>query len=70
MVRGENSRRRKDALAKCEETVEHLKLENAELRKAAQAFGELAERLTNNRRLDAQGQEAPSRKAGRRNSND
>ena len=64
MVKGENSRRRKDALAKCQETVEQLKLENAELRKAAQAFGELAERLNNNRRLDGQGQETPSRKAG------
>ena len=68
MVKGENSRRRKDALAKCEETVEQLKQENAELRKAAQAFGELAERLNNNRRLDSQGPDTPSRRAGRKNS--
>ena len=54
MVKGDNSRRRKDALAKCEETVEELRQENAELRKAAQAFGELAERLNKNRRPDAQ----------------
>ena len=61
MVKGELSRRRKDALAKCEETVEELKEENAELRKASLAFGELAERLNKNRRPDAQGLEPPSR---------
>ena len=61
VVKGDTSRRRKDALAKCEETVEHLKQENAELRKAALTFGELAERLNKNRRGDAQGLEPPSR---------
>ena len=68
MVKADTSRRRKEALAKCEEIVEQLKQENAELRKAAQAFGELAERLNNIRRLDAQ-QETPSRRTGRKNSN-
>ena len=61
MVKGDLSRRRKDALAKCEETVEQLKEENAELRKAALAFGELAERLNKNRRPDTPGLEPPSR---------
>ena len=55
MVKGDNSRRRKNALAQCEETVEQLKQENAELRKAALTFGELAERLNKNRRPDTQG---------------
>jgi hypothetical protein len=34
-----------NALADCEEKVEHLREENAELRKSAQTFGDLAERL-------------------------
>jgi hypothetical protein len=33
------------ALTKCEEEVEELKEENAQLRNAAETFGELAERL-------------------------
>jgi hypothetical protein len=33
------------SLAKCEEAVEQLKEENAQLRESAQAFGDLAERL-------------------------
>jgi hypothetical protein len=37
-----------DALAQCEEKVEHLQEENAVLRNAAQTFGELAERLSKN----------------------
>jgi hypothetical protein len=40
-----------DALAECEEKVEHLQEENAELRKSAQTFGDLAERLNAKRRL-------------------
>jgi predicted RNase H-like nuclease (RuvC/YqgF family) len=40
-----------DALAECEETVEHLKEENAQLRESAQTFGDLAERLNTQRRL-------------------
>ncbi len=38
-----------DALAECEETVEQLKEENAQLRKSAQTFGDLAERLNRKR---------------------
>ena len=37
-------------LAECQEVVEHLKEENAQLRESAQTFGDLAERL-NTRRL-------------------
>ena len=40
-----------DELAECEETVEHLKEENAQLRKSAQTFGDLAERLNVQRRV-------------------
>lgn len=40
-----------DALAECEETVEHLKEENAQLRESAETFGDLAERLNAQRRL-------------------
>jgi len=39
-----------EALAECEETVDHLKEENAELRNAAQTFGDLAERLNTSQR--------------------
>ena len=35
-----------EALAECEETVEELKEENAQLRESAQTFGDLAERLS------------------------
>jgi hypothetical protein len=34
-----------DPLTQCEETVEHLKEENEQLRESAQTFGDLAERL-------------------------
>ena len=34
-----------DALEECEEKLEELAEENAQLRKSAQAFGDLAERL-------------------------
>lgn len=61
VVREDNSRSGKDALAKCEKTVEELKEENVELRKAALTFGELAERLNKDRRPDARGLEPPSR---------
>lgn len=40
-----------DALSECEEKVAELKEENAELRNAAQTFGDLAERLNTNRRV-------------------
>jgi predicted RNase H-like nuclease (RuvC/YqgF family) len=40
-----------DALAECEEKVEHLQEENAELRKSAQTFADLAERLNAKQRL-------------------
>ena len=52
----------KDALADCEETVEHLKEENAVLRDSAQTFGDLAERLsTNRRRGHDRGRKPPTR---------
>jgi hypothetical protein len=34
-----------DALVECEKRVQHLEKENADLRNAAQTFGDLAERL-------------------------
>ena len=40
-----------EALTECEETVDHLQKENAELRRSAQTFGDLAERLNANRRV-------------------
>ena len=40
-----------DALANCKATVEHLKDENAHLRKSAEMFGDLAERLNIRQRL-------------------
>jgi hypothetical protein len=39
-----------EALAQCEETVEQLKEENAQLRESAQTFGDLAERLNTKQR--------------------
>ena len=39
-----------DALVQCEQAVEQLQQENAELRNAAQTFGELAERLNRSQR--------------------
>jgi predicted RNase H-like nuclease (RuvC/YqgF family) len=37
-------------LAECQEVVQHLKEENAQLRESAQTFGDLAERLNSTRR--------------------
>jgi DNA repair exonuclease SbcCD ATPase subunit len=42
-----------DRLDECQETVEELKVENAELREAAESFGALAERLNQARRSEA-----------------
>jgi len=41
------------ALKECEETVDHLREENDELRKSAQTFSDLAERLNTNRPVTA-----------------
>ncbi len=51
-----------DALAKCEESVEDLKAENAELRNAAQTFGDLAERLNTKQHLGNDKRRAPRRR--------
>jgi hypothetical protein len=48
-----------EALTKCEEKVEELKEENAQLRNAAETFGDLAERLNAGQRSGAQSQEHP-----------
>jgi hypothetical protein len=48
-----------DALVKCEQTVQQLKEENAELRNASQTFGELAERLNKNRPPAARKRKTP-----------
>ena len=45
-----DGKRTKNTLADCEEKVEHLREENAELRKSAQTFGDLAERLNSSQR--------------------
>ncbi len=39
------------ALAKCEETIEHLSEENELLRQSSQTFGDLAERLNARQRV-------------------
>jgi predicted RNase H-like nuclease (RuvC/YqgF family) len=39
-----------NSLAECQEVVQHLKEENAQLRESAQTFGDLAERLNSKRR--------------------
>jgi predicted RNase H-like nuclease (RuvC/YqgF family) len=41
----------RDALEACEETVEELKEENAQLRQSSRAFGDLAERLNARRHV-------------------
>ncbi len=42
-----------DSLAECQETVEQLKEENAQLRESSETFGDLAERLNRrNARID------------------
>lgn len=50
-------------LAECEATVEHLKDENAHLRRSAQTFGDLAERLNTKRRSGKGGRPQPPRPA-------
>ena len=45
-----NAKPTENALADCEEKIEHLREENAELRKSAQTFGDLAERLNSSQR--------------------
>jgi predicted RNase H-like nuclease (RuvC/YqgF family) len=40
----------KEALSNCEQKVEELEEENAQLRKSAETFGDLAERLNAERR--------------------
>jgi predicted RNase H-like nuclease (RuvC/YqgF family) len=42
----------KKALTKCEEKIEELEEENAQLRNAAETFGDLAERLNAGQRRD------------------
>ena len=49
----------RDALEECEETVEELKEENAQLRQSSRAFGDLAERL-NARRHTGRGGRRPT----------
>ena len=53
-----------EALTKCEEKVEELKEENAQLRNAAETFGDLAERLNASQRSGANSQEHPKRAKG------
>ena len=53
----------KEALAECEATVEHLKDENAHLRKSAETFGDLAERLNTKQRPGKGGRPQPPRPA-------
>jgi predicted RNase H-like nuclease (RuvC/YqgF family) len=48
----DDGKQTEDALAECEERVEELEEENADLRNAAQTFGDLAERLNTKQRLD------------------
>jgi hypothetical protein len=50
--RTDDGKQTEDALAECEERVEELEEENADLRNAAQTFGDLAERLNTKQRLD------------------
>jgi len=45
-----------DPLAQCEEVVEQLKEENAQLRASAQTFADLAERLNDKKRPGKSGQ--------------
>lgn len=51
-----------EALTECEEKIEELQEENAQLRNAAETFGDLAERLNAGQRSDANPQE-PAKKA-------
>ena len=50
MVKRSEGQPREDAHAECKRKIKELKEENAALRKSAQAFGELAERLSRNLR--------------------
>ena len=47
-----DDRKALDALEECEQTVEQLKEENAQLRQSSRAFGDLAERLNARRAAD------------------
>jgi hypothetical protein len=47
-------------LAECQEVVEHLKEENAQLRESAQTFGDLAERLNTWRRRKSEERADPA----------
>jgi hypothetical protein len=49
MVRQKDDVRPEEALEECKQRVEELIEENVELRHAAQTFGDLAERLNQNR---------------------
>lgn len=53
-----------EALTECEEKVEELKEENAQLRNAAETFGDLAERLNTSQRTRTNPQEQPKRAKG------
>lgn len=43
-----------NALAECQEVVEHLKEENAQLRESSETFADLAERLNAHKFRDAE----------------
>jgi hypothetical protein len=45
-----NAKQREGALTECEQKVEELEEENKQLRNAAETFGDLAERLNEERR--------------------
>jgi predicted RNase H-like nuclease (RuvC/YqgF family) len=53
-----------EALTECEQKVEELKEENAQLRNAAETFGDLAERLNTSHRTSTNAQEQPKRAKG------
>jgi hypothetical protein len=50
---GDAGERRPDPLSACQEEVQELKAENAELRVSAESFGALAERLNRAKRSKA-----------------
>jgi hypothetical protein len=53
-----------EALTECEEKIEELKEENAQLRNAAETFGDLAERLNAGQRGGSHSQGPPKRAKG------
>ena len=59
-----NVKKVRQELERCEETVEELKEENAQLRESAQSFGDLAERLNKDRKARARSR--PEETASRR----